>query len=155
MTVPENRLAELGLELPDAPSPIANYVPAVRTGNLLYLSGSGPAPGPDGTVASGKLGADLTVEEGYEAARLAGLNLIARLKAELGDLDRVKRVVKLLAMVNSSPDFNQPPAVANGCSDLLVEVFGDKGRHARSAVGMATLPNDIPVEIEMIVEVED
>ena len=155
MTVPENRLAELGLELPDAPSPIANYVPAVRTGNLLYLSGSGPAPGPDGTVASGKLGADLTVEEGYEAARLVGLNLIARLKAELGDLDRVKRVVKLLAMVNSSPDFNQPPAVANGCSDLLVEVFGDKGRHARSAVGMATLPNDIPVEIEMIVEVED
>ena len=155
MTVPENRLAELGLELPDAPSPIANYVPAVRTGNLLYLSGSGPAPGPDGTVASGKLGADLTVEQGYEAARLVGLNLIARLKAELGDLDRVKRVVKLLAMVNSSPDFNQPPAVANGCSDLLVDVFGDKGRHARSAVGMATLPNDIPVEIEMIVEVED
>ena len=97
----------------------------------------------------------MTVEEGYEAARLVGLNLIARLKAELGDLDRVKRVIKLLAMVNSSPDFNQPPAVANGCSDLLVEVFGDKGRHARSAVGMATLPNDIPVEIEMIVEVED
>ena len=154
MTVAENRLAELGIELPDAPTPIANYVPAVRTGNLLYLSGSGPAPGPDGTVARGKLGADLTVEQGYEVARLVGLNLIARLKAELGDLDRVKRVVKLLAMVNSSPDFNQPPAVANGCSDLLVNVFGDKSRHARSAVGMATLPGDIPVEIEMIVEVE-
>jgi enamine deaminase RidA (YjgF/YER057c/UK114 family) len=155
MTAIENRLAELGLELPDAPSPIANYVPAVRTGNLLYLSGSGPANRPDGTAPRGKLGKDLSVEEGYEAARLVGLNLIARLKAELGDLDRVKRVIKLLAMVNSSPDFNQPPAVANGCSDLLVEVFGDKGRHARSAVGMATLPNDIPVEIEMIVEVED
>ena len=155
MTVAEDRLAALGLELPDAPSPIANYVPAVRTGNLLYLSGSGPAARPDGTSPKGKLGADLTVEEGYEAARLVGLNLIARLKAELGDLDRVKRVVKLLAMVNSSPDFNQPPAVANGCSDLLVEVFGDAGRHARSAVGMATLPNDIPVEIEMIVEIED
>ena len=155
MTVAEDRLAALGLELPDAPSPIANYVPAVRTGNLLYLSGSGPAARPDGTSPKGKLGADLTVEEGYEAARLVGLNLIARLKAELGDLDRVKRVVKLLAMVNSSPDFNQPPAVANGCSDLLVEVFGEAGRHARSAVGMATLPNDIPVEIEMIVEIED
>ena len=155
MTVAEDRLAALGLELPDAPSPIANYVPAVRTGNLLYLSGSGPAARPDGTSPKGKLGKDLTVEEGYEAAQLVGLNLIARLKAELGDLDRVKRVVKLLAMVNSSPDFNQPPAVANGCSDLLVEVFGDAGRHARSAVGMATLPNDIPVEIEMIVEVED
>ena len=155
MTVAEDRLAALGLELPDAPSPIANYVPAVRTGNLLYLSGSGPAARPDGTSPKGKLGTDLTVEEGYEAAQLVGLNLIARLKAELGDLDRVKRVVKLLAMVNSSPDFNQPPAVANGCSDLLVEVFGDAGRHARSAVGMATLPNDIPVEIEMIVEVED
>ena len=155
MTVPENRLAELGLELPKAPSPIANYVPAVRTGNLLYLSGSGPAARPDGTTPRGKLGRDLTIEEGYGAARLVGLNLLARLKAELGDLDRVKRVIKLLAMVNSSPDFNQPPAVANGCSDLLVDVFGDKGRHARSAVGMATLPNDIPVEIEMIVEVED
>ena len=155
MTVPENRLAELGLELPKAPSPIANYVPAVRTGNLLYLSGSGPAARPDGTPPRGKLGRDLTIEEGYGAARLVGLNLLARLKAELGDLDRVKRVIKLLAMVNSSPDFNQPPAVANGCSDLLVDVFGDKGRHARSAVGMATLPNDIPVEIEMIVEVED
>ena len=155
MTAAEDRLAALGLELPDAPSPIANYVPAVRTGNLLYLSGSGPAARPDGTSPKGKLGTDLTVEEGYEAARLVGLNLIARLKAELGDLDRVKRVVKLLAMVNSSPDFNQPPAVANGCSDLLVEVFGEAGRHARSAVGMATLPNDIPVEIEMIVEIED
>ncbi len=155
MSAAEDKLAQLGVTLPDSPSPIANYVPAVRTGNLLYLSGVGPAAKPDGKVPAGKVGSDLTVEEGYEAARLVGINLLARLKAELGDLDRVTRVVKLLSMVNSAPDFTQPPAVANGCSDLLVEVFGEKGRHARSAVGMAALPNDIPVEIEMIVEVED
>ena len=102
----------------------------------------------------GKLGRELNVELGYESARLVGLNLIARLKAELGDLGRVKRVVKLLCMVNSVPDFTEQPAVANGCSDLLVEVFGERGRHARSAVGMSSLPSNIPVEIEMIVEVE-
>ena len=101
------------------------------------------------------MGRDLTTEQGYEAARLTGINILARMKGELGDLDRVRRVVKLLGMVNSAPDFNQQPAVVNGCSDLLVEVFGDKGRHARSAVGMAALPNDIPVEIEVIIEVED
>ncbi len=155
MSVAEDKLAQLGVTLPDSPSPIGNYVPAVRTGNLLYLSGVGPAARPDGEVPAGKVGSDLTVEEGYEAARLVGINLLARLKAELGDLDRVTRVVKLLSMVNSATDFTQPPAVANGCSDLLVEVFGEKGRHARSAVGMAALPNNIPVEIEMIVEVED
>ncbi len=155
MSVAEDKLAQLGVTLPDSPSPIANYVPAVRTGNLLFLSGVGPAAKPDGKVPAGKVGSDLTVEEGYEAARLVGINLLARLKAELGDLDRVARVVKLLSMVNSAPGFTQPPAVANGCSDLLVEVFGEKGRHARSAVGMAALPNDIPVEIEMIVEVSD
>ena len=135
--------------------PIANYVPGVRTGNLLYLSGLGPASRADGTAPSGKVGRDLTTEEGYEAARLTGINILARMKGELGDLDRVRRVVKLLGMVNSAPDFNQQPAVVNGCSDLLVEVFGEKGRHARSAVGMAALPNDIPVEIEVIIEVED
>jgi enamine deaminase RidA (YjgF/YER057c/UK114 family) len=140
----ENRLAELGISLPTAPQPMANYVPGVRTGNLLYLSGVGPAPD-----------SELTVEEGYQAARLVGINLIARIKGEVGDLGKVKRIVKLLAMVNSSPSFTRQPAVANGCSDLLVEVFGDKGRHARSAVGMAALPNDIPVEIEMIVELDD
>lgn len=155
MSAAEDKLAQLGVTLPDSPSPIANYVPAVRTGNLLYLSGVGPAAKPDGKVPAGKVGSDLTVEEGYEAARLVGINLLARLKAELGDLDRVTRVVKLLSMVNSAPDFTQPPAVANGCSDLLVEVFGEKGRHARSAVGMAALPNNIPVEIEMIVEVQE
>ena len=151
----EDRLKELGIELPESPAPIANYVPAVRTGNLLYLSGVGPAAPAEGPAPLGKLGADLTVEQGYEAARLTGINLIARLKSELGDLGRVNRVIKLLSMVNSAPDFDQQPAVANGCSDLLVEVFGDKGRHARSAVGMAALPGNIPVEIEMIVEVSD
>ena len=149
------RLEELGIELPDTPPPIANYVPSVRTGNLLYLSGLGPAARADGSTPIGKVGADLTQEEGYEAARLTGINIISRMKGELGDLDRVKRVVKLLGMVNSDPKFNQQPAVVNGCSDLLVEVFGDKGRHARSAVGMASLPNDIPVEIEVIIEIED
>ena len=151
----EDKLNELGIELPESPAPIANYVPAVRTGNLLYLSGVGPAAPADGPAPTGKLGADLTIEQGYEAARLTGVNLLSRLKAELGDLGRVNRVVKLLSMVNSAPDFDQQPAVANGCSDLLVEVFGDRGRHARSAVGMVGLPGNIPVEIEMIVEVSD
>ncbi len=151
----ESRLKELGIELPEQPAPIGNYVPCVRTGNLIYLSGLGPAPRADGSTPSGKVGRDLTTEEGYEAARLTGINILARIAGELGDLDKVKRIVKLLGMVNSDPDFNQQPAVVNGCSDLMVEAFGDKGRHARSAVGMASLPNDIPVEIEVIVEVED
>ena len=151
----EAKLKELGIELPESPAPIANYVPAVRTGNLLYLSGVGPAKPADGPAPTGKLGADLSIEQGYDAARLVGINLIARLKSELGDLGRVNRVVKLLSMVNSTLDFDQQPAVANGCSDLLVDVFGDRGRHARSAVGMAGLPGNIPVEIEMIVEVTD
>ena len=155
MSATEDHLRQMGITLPETPSPVANYVPAVRTGNLLFLSGVGPAAGPDGTVAKGKLGQDLTVEEGYEAARLTGLNILARLQGALGDLDRVKRVVKLLSMVNAAPDFTQTPAVANGCSDLLVEVFGERGRHARSAVGMNALPGNIPVEIEVIVEVAE
>lgn len=151
----EAKLAEMGVELPTAAAPVANYVPAVRTGNLMYLSGVGPAPGPDGTAPSGKVGSELTVEEGYEAARLTGLSLLGRLKQELGDLDRVERVVKLLGMVNCGLDFTDHPAVINGCSDLLVEVLADRGSHARSAVGMSSLPFDIPVEIEAIVEVRD
>ena len=151
----EARLKELGIDLPDRPAPVANYVPGVRTGNLIYLSGIGPAERADGTSPVGKVGSDLTAEQGYEAARLTGINIISRMKGETGDLDKVKRVVKMLGMVNSEPSFNQQPAVINGCSDLLVEVFGEKGRHARSAVGMASLPNDIPVEIEVIIEVED
>jgi enamine deaminase RidA (YjgF/YER057c/UK114 family) len=149
----EARLKELGIELPTPPSPVANYVPAVRTGNLVYLSGNGPRQA-DGTNITGKLGAGMSIEDGYKAARLVGLNLLANLKAEIGTLDRVTRVVKLLAMVNSAPDFGEQPQVANGVSDLLVEVFGDKGKHARSAVGMGSLPGGIPVEVEMIVEVQ-
>ena len=149
----EERLKELGIELPSPQSPAANYVPAVRTGNLLYLSGVGPAEKPDGSTPTGKVGAELTKEEGYEAAQLVCLNIISRLKHELGDLDRVVRVVKLLGMVNATEDFTEHPAVINGCSDMLVEVFGDRGMHARSAVGMQSLPFGIAVEIEAIVEV--
>jgi enamine deaminase RidA (YjgF/YER057c/UK114 family) len=128
---------------------VATYVRYVQTGNLLYVSGTGPSPG----IPSGKLGADLTIEQGYAAAREVGVALIATMKDALGDLDRVKRVVKLLGMVNSAPDFGDQPKVINGCSDLLVEVFGEAGRHARSAVGFVALPNQISVEIEIIVEV--
>ena len=150
----DDRLNELGITLPSAPAPVANYVPFVRTGNLVYLAGVGPAPGPDGKVGLGKLGQDMTTEQGYEAARLVGINILARMKDAVGDLDRIVRVVKLLSMVNSAPDFAEQPAVANGCSDLMVEVFGDAGRHARSAVGLAALPGRIPVETEVILEVE-
>ena len=151
----EQKLKELGIKLPQAQPPAANYVPAVRTGNLLYLSGVGPAKRPDGSIPTGKLGADLSTEEGYEAARLVGLNVLARLRDEIGNLDKVTRIVKLLGMVNCSPDFSEHPAVINGCSDLMVEVFEERGRHARSAVGMQALPFGIAVEIEAIAEVED
>lgn len=151
----EDRLKELNLSLPPRPTPMANYVSAVRTGSLLYLAGHGPL-GDDGKpVSRGKLGRDLTVEEGYEAARQTGLNALVTLRAELGSLDRVRRIVKVLGMVNADPDFQKTPQVINGFSDLMVEVFGESvGKHARSAVGMATLPNGIPVEIESIFEVE-
>ena len=148
----EARLEELGIELPRASPPVANYVNAVRTGNLLFLSGKGPLR-PDGSLIKGKVGTDLTVEEGYEAARLTGLNLLAALRRELGSLDRVRQIVKVLGMVNAAPAFEEQPKVINGFSDLMVEVFGDRGRHARSAVGMGSLPEGIAVEIEMIVEV--
>lgn len=153
MSAIEERLKELGITLPETPSPVANYVPGVRTGNLLYTAGLGPAARADGTTPSGKVGVDLSIDEGYEAARLTGINILARIKGELGDLDKVSRIVKILAMVNCPSDFGDHPLVANGCSDLLVEVFGDKGRHARSAVGMGSLPHDMPVEIEVILEV--
>lgn len=149
---PEARLAELGITLRKASSPVANYVNAVRTGDLLFLSGKVPLRA-DGTMVTGKVGADLSVEEGYEAARLAGVQLISTLKDELGDLGRVRRVVKALGMVNAAPDFGQHPAVINGFSDLMVAVFGDRGRHARSAIGMGSLPDNVAVEIELIVEV--
>jgi len=151
----EERLKELNLSLPPLPRPMANYVSAVRTGSLLYLAGHGPL-GDDGRpISRGKLGRDLTVEEGYEAARQTALNSLVTLRAELGSLDRVRRIVKVLGMVNADPDFQKTPQVINGFSDLMVEVFGESvGKHARSAVGMATLPNAIPVEIESIYEVE-
>ncbi len=148
----EKRLKELGIELPPVAAPVANYVNAVRTGNLLFLAGKGPSP-VDGLRPQGKLGREFTVEQGYRFARSTGLALLAVMKAELGSLDRVRRVVKVLGMVNAVPDFTDQPKVINGCSDLLVEVFGERGRHARSAVGMGSLPNGIPVEIEAIVEV--
>ena len=148
----ERRLKELGIELAPATSPMANYVNAVRTGNLLYLAGKGPGL-PGQPLPTGKVGRDLTIEQAYQRARETGLNLIAVMKAELGDLDRVKRIVKVLGMVNTLPEFGHQPEVINGCSDLFVEVFGDRGRHARSAVGMGSLPRGIPVEIEVIVEI--
>ena len=152
----DDRIAKLGITLPDAQSPVANYVPSVRTGNLIYLSGLGPANRPDGSVPNGKLGQDLNTEQGYEAARLVGVNMLARIKEAVGgDFNKVKRVVKLLSMVNSTADFTDHPQVANGCSALMTEVFGDNGKHARSAVGMANLPGNIPVEIEVIIEVSD
>lgn len=145
----EDRLKELNIELPEIPGPGGNYVPAVRTGNLLYLSGKGSGP------STGKVGTDVDIETAYQDARRVGLVLIAVMKAELGSLDRVNRIVKVLGMVNSGPDFGEQPKVINGCSDLFVEVFGDKGKHARSAVGFVALPGQITVEIEVIVEVSD
>jgi enamine deaminase RidA (YjgF/YER057c/UK114 family) len=150
----DKKLKEMGIQLVDAPPPVANYVNAVRTGNLIFLAGKGPNR-PEGGYVTGKVGEDLTVEEGYEAARLAGIIQLSVLKTELGDLNKVKRIVKVLGMVNATEDFTNHPEVINGFSDLMVEVFGDKGKHARAAVGMASLPRDIAVEIELIVEVED
>jgi len=146
----EQRLDELGITLPEAVSPVATYVRFVQTGNLLFISGTGPSS----SAPTGKLGQDLTVEQGYQVAREVGLQIIATAKAALGDLDRVKRVVKVLGMVNSAPDFGDQPSVINGCSDLFVEVFGDAGRHTRSAVGFVALPFQIAVEIECTMEVE-
>ncbi|MGH7115009.1 MAG: RidA family protein [Stellaceae bacterium] len=148
----EQRLVELEITLPAVGAPIGNYVHAKRTGNLLYLSGKGP-PEVGGAMPRGKLGGGMSVEEGYRHARAVGLVLIAALREALGDLDRVEDIVKVLGMVNAVPDFEDHPKVVNGCSDLLVEVFGERGRHARSAVGMSSLPGGIPVEIEIIVAV--
>jgi enamine deaminase RidA (YjgF/YER057c/UK114 family) len=151
----EARLKELGIELPKPAEPVANYVRARQVGSLLFVAGHGPAADANGHRPRGKVGGDLSVEEGYQAARLVGLNLLASVRAELGSLDRVKQIVKVLGMVNCAPGFDQTPRVINGCSDLFVEIFGqESGQHARAAVGMAELPNTIPVEIEMIIEVE-
>ena len=150
----EEKLKEMGYSLPPPPPPGGNYIPAYRTGNLVFLAGV-VSRRADGSYITGKVGRDLTVEEGYEAARLCALNCLANLKTAIGDLDRVVHFVKVLGMVNSDPDFDSPPAVINGFSDLMVDAFGDRGRHARSAVGMATLPGGVAVEVEAIVEVEE
>ncbi|MEG3656257.1 RidA family protein [Arenibacter palladensis] len=149
---PEKKLKELGITLTEASAPVANYVNAVRSGNLIFLSGKGPLQS-NGENIEGKVGTDLTIEEGYEAARITGINQLSVLKSELGNLNKVVRVVKVLGMVNAGPDFPDHPKVINGYSDLMVAVFGERGKHARAAVGMGSLPGNIAVEIEMIVEV--
>ncbi|MEJ1158469.1 RidA family protein [Prosthecomicrobium sp. N25] len=150
---PEARLARLGLVLPEPPKPVASYVTHVIEGGFLYLSGQGPRDA-SGRLQTGKVGRDVSVETAYGHARLTGLGLLAVAKGALGELSRVKRVVKLLGMVNAEPDFADHPAVVNGCSDLFLEVFGERGAHARSAVGMGSLPGGISVEIEAILAVE-
>ncbi len=148
----EARLKQLGLVLPELGKPVANYLPYRLVGNVLYLAGQGPRD-ENGRQLTGKVGAEISVEEGYRRARLVGLGLLAAMRDALGSLDRVDFIVKLLGMVNAVPDFNDSPKVINGCSDLFVDVFGDAGRHARSAVGNVMLPNQISVEIEGIVAV--
>jgi enamine deaminase RidA (YjgF/YER057c/UK114 family) len=150
---PEQRLEKLGITLPAPPKPVGNYVPFRRAGNLLFLSGQGPRL-PDGGYITGRVGVDTTVERAYEAAKITGLQLLANTKLALGELSRVEAVVKLLGMVNAEASFKDHPKVINGCSDLFVEVFGEAGRHARSAVGMNSLPNGICVEIEAILLVK-
>ncbi|QJW90823.1 RidA family protein [Spirosoma taeanense] len=149
----EQKLTSMGLALFPPTKAMANYVKAVRTGNLVFLAGHVSSRA-DGSGITGKLGKDLTVEQGYEAARITTVSLLSTLKAELGNLDRVRRIVKVTGFVNSTPDFGDQPKVVNGCSDLLVALFGEKGKHARSAVGMAALPSNYAVEIELVVEVE-
>jgi enamine deaminase RidA (YjgF/YER057c/UK114 family) len=150
----EARIAELGLQLPDPPSPGGTYQPVVQVGDLCYVSGHGPVQ-VDGTMITGKVGSEMGEEDANQAARVVGLAILATLKSYLGNLDRVTRLVKVLGMVNCTPDFGTQPKVINGFSDLMVEVFGEQGRAARSAVGMGALPGNIPVEIEVIVQVSD
>ena len=151
----EKKLEGMGLTLMPANPPGPFGARGVRVGNILFMSGTGPRVAEGVTPWKGKLGRDLTVEQGYEAAKAVGMSLLTNIKAEIGDLDKVKRVVKLLAMINCDPEFGQTPAVANGCSDLFISLWGENGKHGRSAVGMGSLPNGIPVEIEGIFEVED
>lgn len=151
---PEARLAELNITLPEPPSPVANYVNGVQTGNLIFLAGKGPRRA-DGTEITGKVGTEVSIEEAYEGARLTAINQLAVLKEMTGNLNRVKRIVKVLGMVNCDPDFVRQPEVINGFSDLMVEIFGENGKHARAAVGMASLPRGQSVEIELVVELYD
>ncbi len=150
---PEQKLKELGIDLFKPAPPMANYVKAVRAGNLLFLAGHGPTRA-DGSNITGKIGRDLTLEQGYEAARQTGIAMLSTLKAEMGDLKKVRRIVKVLGLVNCTDSFADQPKVINGFSDLMVSVFGEKGKHARSAVGASSLPSNIAVEVEMVVDVE-
>ncbi|MCH7685711.1 MAG: RidA family protein [Planctomycetes bacterium] len=150
----EAKFAELNLELPPAPKPGGTYSPVVQVDNMLYVSGHGPVIS-DGTMITGKVGADLSEEEGIQAARQVGLTILATLKSQIGSLDRIERIVKVLGMVNAAPDFGSHPKVINGFSDLMVEIFGEGGRAARSAVGMGSLPGNIAVEIEVILKLKD
>lgn len=150
---PENRLAELDITLALSNAPVANYVSAVRSGNIIYLAGHLPKR-EDGSIVLGKLGKDLNTQDGYEAARLTAIALISTLKTELGDLGQVKRIIKVSGMVNATQDYTEHSKVINGCSDLLVDVFGEQGRHARVACGYSSLPLGAAVEIDLIVEVE-
>ncbi len=151
MSAIESKLAELEYTLPPPPEPIGNYLSAARSGNVMWMSGVGSRKA-DGSRISGKLGADLTVEQGYEAAQWCALNLLARMKVELGDLDRVTGILKVVGMVNSSPDFEEQARVVDGASDLFVELFGDAGRHSRSAPGMAVLPRNTAVIVDCVIE---
>ena len=151
---PEEKLSAAGIVLPTVSTPVANYVNAVRTGNLFFLSGKGPSDS-QGKYITGKLGADLSIEQGYAAARLTAINQLAVLKKELGDLSKIKRIVKVLGLVNSASDFYDQPKVMNGFSDLMVLALGEKGKHARSAIGTNTLPFNMAVEVELIVEITD
>ncbi|HSG71301.1 MAG TPA: RidA family protein [Planctomycetaceae bacterium] len=148
------KLAELGIELPPAPKPAGVYNPLVQTGNLIFVSGHGPLKS-DGSMITGKVGSDLSEAEGKAAARQTGLALLATIKNQLGSLDKVKRIIKVLGMVNATPDFGSHPSVINGCSELFVELWGENGRAARSAVGMGSLPGNISVEIELIAELAE
>ena len=151
---PETKLKELGIELITPSNPVANYVNTVRSGNLLFISGKGPLK-KDGEYIKGKLGYDLSIDQGYDAARVTGINLISTIKSELGDLKNVKQVIRVNGMVNSASNFTDQPKVINGCSDLLVEVFGDRGKHTRVALGMNSLPMNIAVEIDIILEIKN
>lgn len=149
---PESQLSTLGITLPEVPQPVANYVGDIQVGSLLFLAGHGPLL-EDGTYITGKLGQDLTIEQGYQAARITGLGQLAKIKASLGNLNRVKQIVQIRGMVNAAPTFTDHSLVTNGISDLMVEVFGERGKHVRTSVGMGSLPNNIAIEIDLIVEV--
>ena len=150
----EAKLKELGLQLPTPPTPLASYLPWRRAGQLLYLSGQGPRD-EAGKISIGRLGRDCSVERGYADARRVGLQILATIRAAVGSLDHVEAIIKLLGMVNAEPDFGDQPKVINGCSDVLIEVLGDRGKHARSAVGMGSLPNGMTVEVEVIILIKE